>query len=94
VDTQSIALKLSKFIDEKLEVDVPINIKISGCPNSCGHTNTADIGIRGSIIKQEGKRYEAFDVFLGGKLGQGATFGQKLDLRLRENELIKAIANI
>jgi ferredoxin-nitrite reductase len=94
VDTQSIALKLSKFIDEKLEVDVPINIKISGCPNSCGHTNTADIGIRGSIIKQEGKRYEAFDVFLGGKLGQGATFGQKLDLRLRENELIKAIAKI
>ncbi len=94
VDTQNIALKLSRYIDEKLEVDVPISIKISGCPNSCGHTHTADIGIRGSVIKEEGKSYEAFDMFLGGKLGQEATFGRKLDLRLRENELLKAIAKI
>jgi len=91
IDTQNIALKLSKFIDDRLKLDLPINIKISGCPNSCGHTLVADIGIRGALVKENDITYEGFDVFLGGKLGEDAAFGKRLNLRFKEDDLIKAI---
>lgn len=91
VDTQAIALKLSKFIDERLKVDSPIYIKISGCPNSCGHTHIADIGLRGALVKEDGNTIEAFDIFLGGNLGSVAGFGQRLNCRLREDDLLMAV---
>ncbi len=90
-DTQSIALRLSKYIDEKLKSDVPIHIKISGCPNSCGHLHIADIGLQAAIIKEGGNTFEAFDVFLGGKLGARASFGQKLKCRLKSGDLLPVI---
>ncbi len=91
IDTKNIALKLSSYIDDRLKADVPISIKISGCPNSCGHTLIADIGIRGALLKENGNSCEGFDVFLGGALGKNAAFGQRLNLRFKEEDLLKAV---
>ncbi len=43
-----------------------ITVHMSGCPNSCGMTLTADIGLQGTKARRNGKVVDAFDVFLGG----------------------------
>lgn len=51
-----------------------IRIHFSGCPSSCGQHQIADIGFRGATRTVDGVKKEAFDMFLGGKLGAGAKF--------------------
>jgi sulfite reductase (ferredoxin) len=43
-----------------------INIKISGCPNSCGQHHVADIGFYGMAIRSGERQIPAFQLLLGG----------------------------
>jgi sulfite reductase beta subunit-like hemoprotein len=54
------------------------NIKISGCPNSCGQHHIAAIGFHGGI-RRVGKRVlPLYELHLGGKVGpDGARFGRR-----------------
>lgn len=59
--------------------DAPITIKISGCPNSCGHHHIADIGCFGMAVKQGSKTIPCYQLLLGGGTREGeASFGQRL----------------
>ena len=50
-----------------------IRIKISGCPNSCGHHHIADIGFYGSSVHKNGRLVPAFHMMVGGSgSGEGA----------------------
>lgn len=55
-----------------------IRIHFSGCPSSCGQHQIADIGFRGAQTKVNGVPVEAFDAFIGGRLGQNRRFNQLL----------------
>jgi len=61
---------------EKLEAayDIPQTVRMhfSGCPNSCGQSQVADIGLMGAPAKKDGKAVEGVDLFLGGAVGEGA----------------------
>ena len=69
-----VALELEKVIEneypELLHND-DIKIKISGCPNSCGHHGIAGIGFHGSSLRHKvsKKTLPAVQVLLGGGLG-------------------------
>jgi sulfite reductase beta subunit-like hemoprotein len=43
-----------------------LNIKISGCPNSCGQHWIADLGFYGNARKIEGKEVPYYQMLLGG----------------------------
>lgn len=90
-DTQKIGEKLAGYLDGKLMPDTPIRIKITGCPNSCGHLHIADIGLQAAMVKSGDRMEEAYDVFIGGKLGPGAQFAQKLKGRIKEDNLLPLI---
>jgi sulfite reductase (ferredoxin) len=56
---------------------------VNGCPNSCARIQTADIGLKGSLVTgPDGKQVEGFQIHLGGTLtgGDGADsgFGRKV----------------
>ncbi len=48
-----------------------MRIKISGCPNSCGHHHVADIGLHGASMHADGRLAPAFNLMLGGGIGGG-----------------------
>ncbi|KPM49848.1 HEPN domain-containing protein [Jiulongibacter sediminis] len=83
-DTCNLAISdstsVTKVLEETLEQNFPqlvknkeINIKISGCMNSCGQHGMANIGFHGSSIRTKDKRVmPALQVLLGGgALGSG-----------------------
>ena len=56
-----------------------IRIHFSGCPSSCGQHQIADIGFRGARTKlPNGEQVDAFDMFIGGRLGENRRFNELL----------------
>lgn len=55
-----------------------IRVHFSGCPSSCGQHQIADIGFRGARTKVDGQMVDAYDLFVGGRLGQGSRFNELL----------------
>ena len=53
---------------EHADID-DVRIKISGCPNSCGHHHIADIGFHGAARKVNGKLTPHYELYLGGGTG-------------------------
>jgi sulfite reductase (ferredoxin) len=76
------------------DFDEPLRINVNGCPNSCARYQLADIGFMGVLVTEkvngngEFEKLEAFNVHLGGHLGEPRAFGRKVKgLRLRADEL-------
>ncbi len=79
VETKQHAQDLYAELEKRLpDFDTPISINVNGCPNSCARFQTADIGFKGSMVKNHaGEMVEGFQVHLGGHLGVEAAFGRK-----------------
>ena len=58
-----------------------IKIKVSGCPNSCGHHHVADIGFYGMAIRAGDRQLPAFQLLLGGS-AQGEGRLAKLTMKI------------
>ncbi|HWG00322.1 MAG TPA: nitrite/sulfite reductase [Trebonia sp.] len=84
VETKARAVSLIDELETRLpDFDTPVTINVNGCPNSCARIQTADIGLKGSLITDEqGKQVEGFQIHLGGSLqggdGGGSGFGRKV----------------
>jgi sulfite reductase (ferredoxin) len=84
VETKARAADLISELERRLPgFDTPVTINVNGCPNSCARIQTADIGLKGSLVTgPDGTQVEGFQVHLGGSLngGDGADsgFGRKL----------------
>jgi sulfite reductase (ferredoxin) len=79
VETKQHAQDLYAELEKRLpEFDQPLSINVNGCPNSCARFQTADIGFKGSMVRDaSGEMVEGFQVHLGGHLGVSASFGRK-----------------
>ncbi|MET4083398.1 sulfite reductase (ferredoxin) [Pedobacter sp. UYP30] len=67
------SMTLAEVLEDVIYADFPeliyeknLNIKISGCMNSCGQHGVAEIGFHGSSVKADGKVVPAVQVLLGG----------------------------
>jgi sulfite reductase (ferredoxin) len=84
VETKARAAAAIEELERRLpEFDVPVTINVNGCPNSCARIQTADIGLKGSLVTgPDGTQVEGFQVHLGGTLGGGdaaeSGFGRKV----------------
>jgi sulfite reductase (ferredoxin) len=84
VETKARAADLIAELERRLpDFDTPVTINVNGCPNSCARIQTADIGLKGSLVTgPDGTQVEGFQVHLGGSLnggdGSGSGFGRKV----------------
>jgi ferredoxin-nitrite reductase len=61
-DTKGHALALARSLDAAFVIDQPLNLHVTGCPNSCAQHYIGDIGLMG--VKVDGE--EGYQVNLGG----------------------------
>lgn len=56
-----------------------LDIKISGCPNSCGQHHVAALGFHGTMRRVGGRAIPEYQLHLGGGIArEGATFGRQI----------------
>ena len=75
IETKTRALALARALDAEVELTRPVRIHWTGCPNSCGQPQVADIGLMGTKARKDGKAVDAVDLYLGGKVGKDAHLG-------------------
>jgi ferredoxin-nitrite reductase len=75
VETKNRALALARELDVELEIPKTVRIHWTGCPNSCGQPQVADIGFMGTKVRKDGKTVEGVDLYMGGKVGKDAKLG-------------------
>lgn len=78
VESKGRAVELARHLEERLPIDEPLRIHFSGCPNSCGQHQIADIGLHGTRVRIDGKLTEAVNVFLGGSVGKDACLAEEV----------------
>lgn len=76
IETKARALKVTEEVQRQVAVTRPVRMHWTGCPNSCGQVQVADIGFMGCMARDEnGKPCEGADVFLGGRIGSDSHLG-------------------
>jgi sulfite reductase (ferredoxin) len=84
VETKARAGQVIAELERRLpDFTEPVTINVNGCPNSCARIQTADIGLKGSLVTApDGTQTEGFQIHLGGSLGGGdgssSGFGRKI----------------
>lgn len=75
IETKNRALAMIKELQAELTVPKPVRIHWTGCPNSCGQPQVADIGLMGTKARKNGKAVDGVDLYMGGKVGKDAHLG-------------------
>jgi len=72
-ETKGNALKLVDHLEATLDLDEPLNIHMTGCPNSCAQHYVGDIGLLGARVAdpeaddpEEADQVDGFHVYIGG----------------------------
>jgi sulfite reductase (ferredoxin) len=98
VETKARGVDLYSELERRLpDFDEPVTINVNGCPNSCARFQTADIGLKGSIVPgPDGEGVEGFQIHLGGHLdGADTTFGRKArGLRVTADETAEYVERL
>lgn len=76
--TKAHALGLADYLEKRFELDQPINIHLTGCPNSCAQHYMGDIGLLGTTVKDSGESLEGYHVFVGGGFGDKQAVGRQV----------------
>jgi ferredoxin-nitrite reductase len=94
IETKNRALAMVAALEKELTVPKPVRIHWTGCPNSCGQPQVADIGLMGTKVRKDGKTVDGADVYLGGKVGKDAHLGTCVHKSIPCDELQPLLAQI
>ncbi|NET45119.1 ferredoxin--nitrite reductase [Okeania sp. SIO2B3] len=75
IETKNRAMAMVKELEAELSIPKPVRIHWTGCPNSCGQPQVADIGLMGTKARKDGKMVEGVDLYMGGTVGKDAKLG-------------------
>lgn len=95
IETKARAMKVTEEVEKRVSVGRTIRMHWTGCPNSCGQVQVADIGFMGCMTKDtEGKVCEGVDVYLGGRIGSDSHLGDLYKKGVPCKDLVPLIADI
>ena len=78
-DTKRHALELAEWLEPRVALDAPINIHLTGCPNSCAQHYVGDIGLLATKVDLGGDaEAEGYHLVVGGGSGAEAGLGREI----------------
>jgi ferredoxin-nitrite reductase len=77
-DTKGHAAELATWLEDRVPVDQPLNIHLTGCHHSCAQHFIADIGLLGAKVEHGEDLIEGYDLHVGGGAGAHAKIGRLL----------------
>jgi ferredoxin-nitrite reductase len=92
-DTKSHAEAIAQWCEARVQLDSPLNIHLTGCPNSCAQHYIGDIGLLGTKIQvsEDGDAVEGYRINVGGGFGPDAMCGREIYEGVKADEAPQAI---
>ena len=75
-DTKGHADELVAWLEQRIAVDTPLNIHLTGCHHSCAQHFIADIGLLGAKVERGEDLVEGYDIHVGGGAGANQAIGR------------------
>jgi ferredoxin-nitrite reductase len=94
IETKNRALAMVQELEQEVELSQPVRIHWTGCPNSCGQPQVADIGLMGTKVRKDGKTAEGVDLYMGGKVGKDAHLGACVQKSIPCDDLKPVLKNL
>jgi len=97
VETKNRQVRYARWLKNNVELPEGVedfHIHLSGCTASCAQPQIADISLRGMKTRKDGEPVEAFDIGLGGGLGENPLFADWVEMRVAADEVPGYIDNL
>lgn len=76
IETKATALETIEKLERELNIPTGVRIHYTGCTNTCGQVQVADIGILGTQARGPDGPVPGADIFTGGAIGHESEIGQ------------------
>ncbi len=86
-DTKRHSLEIADHLDGRITLDQPLNIHLTGCPNSCAQHTVGDIGLLATKIDLGEAEADGYHLIVGGGTGGDAAFGREICRDIAADEL-------
>jgi ferredoxin-nitrite reductase len=86
-NTKRHAAELAGYLEQRLTLDQPINIHLTGCHHSCAQHYVADIGLLGAKVERGEEMVEGYDLHVGGGAGPEQAIGRLIAPKVAADEL-------
>jgi ferredoxin-nitrite reductase len=93
-DTKKHAMILAEYLEERFDLDQPINIHFTGCHHSCAQHAIGDIGLIATKVEVGDEMIEGYHVLIGGRTGIDFAIGKKLLENIPFHEVPAAVESI
>ncbi len=91
-DTKRHSMALAEYLDSRIALDQPINIHLTGCPNSCAQHYVGDIGLIATRVDAGGDdEVEGYHVLVGGGSGAEMSFAREIYQSVAADDLPRRI---
>lgn len=95
IETKARALKVTEEVQRLVSVTSPVRMHWTGCPNTCGQVQVADIGFMGCMTRnKDGKVVEGADVYVGGKIGSESHLGDVYKKAVPCDDLVPLVVDL
>ncbi len=95
-DTKRHAEDIARYCETRVALDTPINIHLTGCPNSCAQHYIGDIGLVGAKVQvsEEGDTVEGYHIHVGGGYGADAMCGREICHDVKAEDVPKQVERL
>jgi ferredoxin-nitrite reductase len=77
-DTKRHALQRANHIEQRLDLDVPVNVHVTGCHHSCAQHYIGDIGLQSTQVEVGDDVVEGYHLSVGGGFADQQAIGRTL----------------
>ncbi|MBI3878002.1 MAG: NirA family protein [Verrucomicrobia bacterium] len=93
-DTKGHAIALAEFLNKRVQLDQPINVHFTGCPNSCAQHYVGDIGLQGVKVAIGSASGEGYNIVFGGGTGAHAAIGKEVFRGISFDEVPRLLEHV
>jgi ferredoxin-nitrite reductase len=95
-DTKGHAEAIAAYLEPRIALDSPVNIHVTGCPNSCAQHYIGDIGLIGArvAVSEEGDTVEGHHIYAGGGFGPDAMVGREIARDVKAEDAPKIVERL
>jgi len=93
-DTKGHAASLVDWLEQRIALDSPVNIHLTGCHHSCAQHYIADIGLLGAKVERGGDLVEGYDLHVGGGAGANQAIGRLIRPGVAADELPPVVLSL
>ena len=93
-NTKRHALAVAEYLEQRISLNQPLNIHLTGCHHSCAQHYLGDIGLLATKVPVGEEMVEGYHVYLGGGYGERQAIGRELLRNVTHTDLLPLLERL